>query len=141
MTPTLRASKEVARRGLYSRFFRGKALEPEEAKFEIENVPAGNKVSAGNRSDEPALSIPNGVKHSESEKRKGKRKSREGETEEERRTRRAEKKRLKKKTDTDGVTGLQDGDLCEEDAQSERRAKRKGDGRSKKRKKVDLKID
>ncbi|GFZ50516.1 hypothetical protein JCM24511_08273 [Saitozyma sp. JCM 24511] len=77
----VRAGKEVAKRGLYSRFFRGEVLswepspEPEEEDGEVEDRMAGEVSGVESRKG----------------KGKGKDKARDGETKEERRARKAEK--------------------------------------------------
>lgn len=103
----VRAGKEVAKRGLYSRFFRGEVLswepspEPEEEDGEVEvrveigktevniqtNAEAGPSLVVFVEQDRMAGDV-SGV---ESRKGKGKDKARDGETKEERRARKAEK--------------------------------------------------
>lgn len=89
-----RISKEQARRGLYSRFMRGKVVEPE-PEPEPELSEASTSISgAGVGVAGPSNSTP-GEDSKKSKKSKGKGKEREGETKDEKRARKAEKAKRK----------------------------------------------
>lgn len=114
-----RVGKEMARRGLYSRFLRGKVIvvEPEE-----EEVIAGSSTIPDPSTSKTVDSVPKSKKGKEKEREK----KREDETKEERRARRAEKaKRKEEKAAKKASTGLGEGEGVVPVQEDEGRSKKK----------------
>lgn len=101
-----RMGKEVARRGLYSKFFRGKVITPDSDDMEVvgekkeepqlQSRPQADNDAGPSRTNGLATCLPDSTASSEGGKKSSRKgKEREGETKEERRARKAEKSKRK----------------------------------------------